>query len=86
MSVLPADSDIFLLWDLLTSPRDGKWIAVEVQQQHRKYCRSKRVTEAVRRKNNGGVIAVSAGEKCFSTRPLTIIKVPHEATAWVIQP
>lgn len=30
--------------------------------------------------------ALSAGEKCFSTRPLTIIKVQHEATARVVQP
>lgn len=83
MSVLPADSGIFLLRDLLTYPRDGKWIVVGVQQQHRKYCRGMRVTEAVRRKNKGGVIAVSAGEKYFSTRPLTIIKVQTEATARV---
>lgn len=46
----------------------------------------KSMTEPVRRKNKGCVSAVSAGEKCFSTRPLTIIKVQHEATARVVQP
>ena len=68
---------------LLKISRDGKWILVSVHQQHRKQSQGKNVAEAVRMRNKGSVIAVSAGKekKWFSNRPLTIIKVEHEATA-----
>lgn len=60
---------------------------VEVHQKHRKYWQGKNVIEVVRWKKKGIVVAVSAEKKkSFSTRPLTIIKVQHEATARVVQP
>lgn len=65
---------------LLTFPRDWKWILVEVHQKHRKYCQKEE------QKGGWGVITVSATEKCFSTRPLIIIKVQQEAAARVVQP
>lgn len=74
-----------LLWPLDISMErevDFGWSPPKTQEA----LSGKSTSELVRRKNKWCVSTVSAEEKCFSTRPLTIIKVQHEATARVAQP